>query len=124
MNVLIIDNDLEDISIIEDIFNSHLPEFKVITDSGSDCLDIFKNSRPQLVVLSLNIPDVDGIMTIEKIRIISDVPLIALSGKGCPEIIDALEAGASVCMRKPVNHREFVARVGVLLRGGNHDCDS
>ncbi|MDD4923976.1 MAG: response regulator [Dehalococcoidales bacterium] len=121
MDVLIIEDDLEDRCSIEGIFSEHLPDFNVITDSGCNCLDILKKNNPHLVVLSLNISGMDCMRVIEKMRNISDVPIIVLSERGCPEMINALEAGASSCMRKPVNHREFVARVGVLFRGGNHD---
>jgi len=121
MNVLIIDDDLEDRESIGDIFKKHLSVFDVAFDSGCNCLDIVKKKKPELVVLSLSIRNIDCMRTIEKIRDISSSQIIALSEKGCPEIIDALEAGASICMRKPVNYREFVARVRVLFRGGNHD---
>jgi two-component system KDP operon response regulator KdpE len=121
MDVLIIENDLEDSYFISGLFSENLPVFNIITDTGLNCLEIIKKNKPQLIVLSLNIPDMDSIHLIEQIRTISDVPLIALSIKGCPEIINALEAGASICMKKPVNHREFIARVGVLMRGVNHD---
>jgi len=121
MNVLIIEDDLEDRESIEDIFNKHFSGFDVSVDSGYNYLDIIKKNKPHLVVLSLSIQNMDCIQVIEKVRNISSAQIVVLSEKGCPEIIDALEAGASICMRKPVNCREFVARVGVLFRGGNHD---
>lgn len=120
MDVLIIEDDLEDGSSIAAIFNQHLPDFNVVMDSGCKYLDILKKKNPALVVLSLNISNMDCMQAIGKIVDISDVPIIALSARGCPEMIDALEAGASTCMRKPVNCRELVARVGVLFRGGNN----
>jgi DNA-binding response OmpR family regulator len=121
MNVLIIDDDLEDRESIGDIFKKHFPDFGVITNSGSGFIDILKNKKPGLVVLSLNIEGQDGIKVIRDIYDRCDVPIIALSSKGNIEVVAALENGAVSCINKPINQRIFVARIWVLFRGGNHD---
>ncbi|MBS4030457.1 MAG: response regulator transcription factor [Clostridiales bacterium] len=84
---------------------------------GEEALKIFNEEKPDLIVLDLMLPGVDGFEVCRRIRKGSEVPIIMLTAKG--EDIDkilGLELGADDYMTKPFNPRELVARVKAILR--------
>lgn len=73
--------------------------------------------RPQLVILDLGLPDIDGQQVIRRLREWSQVPILVLSVRQDEqEKVDALDAGANDFVNKPANVHELMARVRVLLR--------
>jgi DNA-binding response OmpR family regulator len=84
---------------------------------GAEALRIFQEEKPDLIVLDLMLPVIDGFDVCRRIRKKSDVPIIMLTARG--EDIDkilGLELGADDYMTKPFNPRELVARVKAILR--------
>jgi DNA-binding response OmpR family regulator len=85
--------------------------------TGQDALDLLGHERPDLVVLDLMLPDVDGIEVCRRIRRSSDLPILMLTARD--EDVDkiiGLEVGADDYLTKPFNPRELVARVKSILR--------
>jgi DNA-binding response OmpR family regulator len=83
-------------------------------------------SSPDLVVLDVAMPGLDGWQTLERIREVSDVPVLMLTARDAElERVRGLRAGADDYVVKPFGRQELVARVDVLLRrprsGGAHD---
>ena len=76
------------------------------------------SSRPNLVLLDANIPKMDGWETCRRIRDISDIPVVMLTGKEKSEdaIVRGLDYGADDYLIKPVGNQELVARVRAILR--------
>lgn len=73
--------------------------------------------RPDLVLLDLGLPDVDGALVLTQLRRLSDVPVIVFSGRGAvEEKVALLKGGASDYVVKPCDVRELLARVGAQLR--------
>ncbi|MBF6599618.1 MAG: response regulator transcription factor [Dehalococcoidia bacterium] len=92
--------------------------YRVETASdGKQALDRAKSVRPDLIVLDIMMPEIDGLTVCKEIRKTSNVPVIILTARG--EDIDriiGLEIGADDYMAKPFNPRELVARVKAVLR--------
>jgi DNA-binding response OmpR family regulator len=85
--------------------------------TGSDALAQAESERPDLIVLDLMLPDIDGIEVCRRIRQRSDVPILMLTARD--EDVDkiiGLEVGADDYLTKPFNPRELVARVKSILR--------
>ena len=84
----------------------------VIAGDGTDALRRVRAERPDLVVLDLGLPDIDGVDVIRKLRAWSPVPIIVLSGRAdSKEKVDALDAGADDYVTKPFSVDELLARI-------------
>lgn len=86
-------------------------------DTGAKALAALHSASPDLLVVDLGLPDMDGITLIGRVRAISQVPLIVLSARDLQsQKVDALEAGADDYLTKPFGLEELVARIRVGLR--------
>jgi DNA-binding response OmpR family regulator len=83
--------------------------------TGIAGLRSFYVERPDVVVLELELPDVDGFEVLARIKELSDVPVVAVAGDGGEERLVGLRAGADDCVSKPALAEEVVARVERLL---------
>jgi two-component system KDP operon response regulator KdpE len=84
---------------------------------GEEALKLCVDSHPDLVVLDLGLPDIDGQTVIERLREWSPVPVIVLSVRDSErEKVRALDAGANDYITKPFGISELMARIRVLLR--------
>jgi DNA-binding response OmpR family regulator len=100
--------------------------FRVIaTGDGQTALAMARHNRPDLVVLDLNLPGMDGLDVCRALRRESDVPIIMLTARvGEIDRLIGLELGADDYITKPFSPRELVARVRAVLRrvhGGVHE---
>jgi DNA-binding response OmpR family regulator len=86
--------------------------------SGREAVNIVQQNVPDLVLLDVVMPEIDGWQTCRLIRDISEVPIIMLSGVRYSEgdIIRGLESGADEYLVKPISNRELLARVKAILR--------
>jgi DNA-binding response OmpR family regulator len=85
--------------------------------NGRAGLRAFHQSPADLVVLDVSMPELDGWETLERIRDLSDVPVIMLTARGAElERVRGLQAGADDYMVKPFGRQELIARVQALLR--------
>lgn len=84
---------------------------------GAEAIDAFHESKPDLVLLDLMLPGMDGIEVCARIREFSGVPIIMLTAKGdTADVVKGLESGADDYVVKPFNPKELVARVRTRLR--------
>lgn len=90
---------------------------------GDEALEVFRNNPPDLVLLDVMLPGLDGIEVCKLIRAESMVPIIMLSAKGDSyDVVRGLEAGADDYMVKPFKHpSELVARIRTRLRRTNSE---
>jgi two-component system KDP operon response regulator KdpE len=85
--------------------------------TGMEGISLFYNNHPDIVLLDLGLPDIDGIDIINLIRRISDLPIIVVSARGQEtEKISALDAGADDYITKPFHMGELMARIRVVER--------
>jgi DNA-binding response OmpR family regulator len=92
--------------------------FEVASSSdGRDGLRAFHTARPDLVILDIGLPEMDGWTVLERIRDLSEVPVLILSARTLEaEKVRGLRGGADDYLTKPFGNAEFVARVQALLR--------
>ncbi len=84
---------------------------------GPEGLDRARERMPDLVILDLMLPDIDGMEVCRRLRAASDVPILMLTAKeAVPDRVAGLDAGADDYMVKPFAFEELLARVRALLR--------
>ena len=114
--ILIVDDDANIAELISLYLMKECYETRIVGD-GESALREFPEFKPNLVLLDLMLPGIDGYQVCRELRISSQVPIIMLSAKG--EIFDkvlGLELGADDYMIKPFDSKELVARVKAVLR--------
>ena len=116
--ILIVDDDANIAELISLYLLKECYDTKIVED-GESALHEFKTYQPNLILLDLMLPGIDGYQVCREIRHVSDVPIIMLSAKG--ETFDkvlGLELGADDYIIKPFDTKELVARV----RAGQTAC--
>ncbi len=85
--------------------------------NGTDALSVARERHPDLIVLDLGLPDLDGVDVIRDLRTWSPVPIIVLSGRAdSRDKVNALDAGADDYITKPFSIDELLARVRAVTR--------
>jgi DNA-binding response OmpR family regulator len=91
---------------------------------GETALSMVGHARPDLVVLDVMLPGLDGLQVIQRIRADGDLPVIMLTALGSEEDrVVGLELGADDYLTKPFSPRELVLRVGSVLRRAGESSD-
>jgi DNA-binding response OmpR family regulator len=85
-------------------------------ENGDEGLRAFRERRPDIVVLDVELPDAHGLDILATIRALSDVPVLMLAGSEEGDRVSALRGGADDCVSKPLRPAELEARVEALLR--------
>lgn len=114
--ILIVDDDNNIAELISLYLTKECFETRIVND-GEQALKDFASFQPDLILLDLMLPGIDGYQVCREIRHTSDVPIIMLSAKG--ETFDkvlGLELGADDYIIKPFDTKELVARVRAVLR--------
>ena len=114
--ILIVDDDANIAELISLYLLKECYDTKIVED-GESALREFKTYQPNLILLDLMLPGIDGYQVCREIRTQSNVPIIMLSAKG--EVFDkvlGLELGADDYIIKPFDSKELVARVKAVLR--------
>lgn len=87
------------------------------TDKGNEALALSLSNNPDLIILDLGLPDIDGIEIISKVREWSQVPIIVVSARENErQKVEALDRGADDYLTKPFGIGELLARIRVALR--------
>ena len=88
-----------------------------IASSGREAMDAFEQERPDLVILDLGLPDIDGAEVCRQVRERADTPILILSARGAEkDKVAALDHGADDYVTKPFGPEELLARVRAALR--------
>ena len=114
--ILIVDDDSNIAELISLYLMKECYETKIVGD-GEEALSAVESFEPDLILLDLMLPGMDGYQVCREVRSSKDIPIIMLSAKG--EIFDkvlGLEMGADDYMEKPFDSKELVARVKAVLR--------
>lgn len=114
--ILIVDDDNNIAELISLYLTKECFETKIVND-GESVLPAYENFTPNLILLDLMLPGMDGYQVCREVRAKYSVPIILLSAKG--EVFDkvlGLELGADDYIEKPFDSKELVARVKAVLR--------
>lgn len=114
--ILIVDDDANIAELISLYLTKECFDTKIV-DDGETALTVFSSYNPELILLDLMLPGIDGYEVCREIRKSSQVPIIMLSAKG--EVFDrvlGLELGADDYIIKPFDPKELIARTKAVLR--------
>jgi DNA-binding response OmpR family regulator len=116
MRILVVDDEQHMVDLIR--MNLELEGFQVLEASnGIDALDQVRKHIPDLIILDIMMPQIDGFEVLKMLREFSSVPVIMLTAKGEEEDkVRGLELGADDYVTKPFGARELVSRVKAVLR--------
>ena len=114
--VLVVDDEAKILRLARDYLEH--AGFAVLTaDTGKAALATARGAKPDLIVLDLGLPDLDGLDVIRALRKESNVPIIVLTARGDEsDKLVGLELGADDYLTKPFSPKELVARVRAVLR--------
>ncbi len=117
--ILVVDDERRMVGFIR--LNLEQDGFEVIEAyNGNEALERLRDSLPDLILLDVMMPDIDGFEVLRMIREISQVPVIMLTAKGEEDDkVKGLELGADDYITKPFSPRELVSRVKAVLRRGS-----
>ncbi len=117
--ILVVDDERRMVGFIR--LNLEQDGFEVIEAyNGTEALERLRDSLPDLILLDVMMPDIDGFEVLRTIREVSQVPVIMLTAKGEEDDkIKGLELGADDYVTKPFSPRELVSRVRAVLRRGS-----
>ena len=118
MKLLLIDDDAEIRASVRLGFELQWSDVEVLeAATGLDGARLVEEERPDLVLLDVGLPDLDGYAVLREIRAFSAVPVIMLTARDEPiDKVRGLEAGADDYVGKPFDHLELTARVRAVLR--------
>ena len=122
--ILIVDDDINICEVIDMYLKSANYETK-IANNGREAQEIFREVKPDLVLLDVMLPSIDGIDVLKWIRKECSIPVIMLTAKGDTfDKVLALELGADDYIVKPFEPKELLARVKAVMRRYTVDGDS
>jgi two-component system response regulator VicR len=118
MKVLVIDDDKNILELIVNAFEVAWPEAIVLTaNSGLEGIRLVDLEKPDTILLDLGLPDVSGYVVAQKIRQISETPIMIISARDEESnIVKALNLGADEYLTKPFGQLELVARIKAMNR--------
>ena len=116
MKVLVVEDDLALSDVVS--FTLRRAGYEVMTaHDGLAAVEAFEQVPPDLILLDLNLPRLDGLGVCRKVRAVSDVPIIILSVRAGDEaVVRGLEMGADDYMVKPFSPTQLVARIRAVMR--------
>ncbi len=119
-SVLVVDDESSQRALVEAVLaRSGYRAF--LAASGGEAVHLACESRPDLILLDVVMPDLDGWQTCRILREITDVPIIMMTGQayGEEDVVRGLDCGADEYLVKPVSNRELLARIRAALRRTN-----
>ncbi len=115
-NILVVDDEIRTLRMIR--YMLELEGYRVITAvSGKTAIDVFEQETPDLVLLDILMPSMDGIEVCRRIREFSELPIIMVTAKDSEaDEIEGLDVGADDYITKPFTAGELMARIRASLR--------
>ena len=120
---LIVEDDKQIRSFIS--FSLKANEYRSIqSTTGKEAMSLIVTQNPDVIILDLGLPDMDGLDIIRQVRTFSEVPIIVVSARDQDsEKIEALDVGADDYLTKPFSINELLARIRVILRHSKKNDD-
>jgi two-component system KDP operon response regulator KdpE len=118
MKILVIDDEPDVIESVSLGFTLQWREVDVLgAATGEAGLDMIEREHPDIVLIDVGLPGMDGFEVLRQVRAFSDVPVVMLTARDdAMDKVKGLELGADDYVTKPFNHLELMARVKAVLR--------
>ena len=118
MKILVVDDEPDVVESVKLGLTLQWHEVDVLGAGGGEAaLDLVEREHPDLVLLDVGLPDVDGYEVLRRTRAFSDVPVIMLTARDSTlDKVKGLELGADDYVTKPFNHLELLARIKAVVR--------
>jgi two-component system KDP operon response regulator KdpE len=118
MKLLVVDDEPDVVESVRLGFTLQWRDVDVLgAGRGEEALDVIEQERPDIVLLDIGLPDIDGFEVLRQVRAFSDVPVLMLTARDdAMDKVKGLELGADDYVTKPFNHLELMARVKAVLR--------
>ena len=118
MKILVIEDDQQIVEAITLAFQIRWPEARLVsTQQGEKGIELVENEKPDIVILDLGLPDINGYDVLKQIRLFSDIPILILTARTEEsDIVKGLEWGADDYMIKPFRQLELLSRIKALTR--------
>ncbi|MFA6772006.1 MAG: response regulator, partial [Dehalococcoidales bacterium] len=117
MKVLIVEDDNKIITALTYCFQLVWPTIEIVaTRWGEEGINLAESITPDVIILDLGLPDIDGLEVLKRLRLFSRIPVLVLTvNNDEASIVQALESGASDYVFKPFRQMELIARVKRLI---------
>src|SRR3990170_51835 len=118
MKILLVDDEKEFVKILSVAFQVYRPGYSLVAAyTGMEALSKVETEEPDLVVLDVMLPDIDGLEVCRRLRARGNIPVILLTAKDREdEVVQGFEAGADDYVTKPFSYRTLMARIDAVLR--------
>lgn len=118
MKILVIEDDPSIVEFLETALQIGWPEARLVSASrGKRGIEMVEGSRPDIVLLDLGLPDINGFDVLKRIRSFSDVPVVITTVSGEEgNVVRGLALGANDYVTKPLRPLELIARMKALVR--------
>lgn len=116
--ILVVDDEPDVVEAIRIGFELQWREIEVLgAGDGANALDLIEHEHPDIVLLDIGLPDMDGFEVLRQVRAFSDVAVVMLTARDdAIDKVKGLELGADDYVTKPFNHLELMARIRAVLR--------
>lgn len=115
-SIMVVEDDQDLAEMLGIVLNGAGYEVDLVS-RGDEAMDVFRAQKPDLVLMDVMLPGIDGVEIVRQIRGESMVPIVMLTARGeTPDKVAGLEAGADDYMVKPFEESELLARLKVRLR--------
>ena len=115
-SIMVVEDDQDLAEMLGIVLNGAGYEVDLVS-RGDEAMDVFRAQKPDLVLMDVMLPCIDGVEIVRQIRGESMVPIVMLTARGeTPDKVAGLEAGADDYMVKPFEESELLARLKVRLR--------
>ena len=114
--ILVVDDEIDLLEMIQSIFE-RAGFFNILTaSSGTEALKIWKERQPDMIILDIMMPGIDGLSVLREVRETSNIPVLLLTARGeAEDRVAGLEVGADDYLVKPFHPKELLLRVQVIL---------
>ncbi|MBN1643557.1 MAG: response regulator transcription factor [Dehalococcoidales bacterium] len=123
MKIVVVDDSPEIVEVVSICLQLRWNDSVLLSaNTGRKGIELIKTRKPDVVILDINLPDIDGFQVLEEVRRFSNVPVVMLTVKGKDtDIARGLALGADDYIIKPFSNIELVARVETAMRHSHTD---
>jgi two-component system KDP operon response regulator KdpE len=118
MKIIIIEDDNDIVESVSMTIHMIWPDSEIISSGlGTEGIDLIYKECPDITILDLELPDINGFDVLKQVRLFSPVPILILTVRGAEQdMVKGLEMGANEYLVKPFRQMEFLARLKLLLK--------